>query len=303
MSILADKNTRLLVQGITGAQGRFHTGQMLAYGSNIVAGVTPRKGGARVEGIPVFDTVEEAARSTGANASVIFVPPAAAADSILEAVDARLDFTVCITEGIPVLDMVRVKRHMQDKTTKLIGPNCPGVISPDLCKAGIMPGNIHRRGHVGVVSRSGTLTYEAVDQLTRLGLGQSTAIGIGGDPVKGLGFTDVLSLFEADPDTCAVVLIGEIGGEEEQKAAAWIKNHMSKPVVAFIAGKTAPSGKRMGHAGAIISGARGTASQKIQALEASGVAVAKTLDEIGPILVRTLQNAGCYEQCLCREEE
>src|ERR1051325_2054006 len=255
MSILVDKNTRGLTQGITGSTGQFHTHACKEYGTQMVAGVTPGKGGTDFEGIPIFDTVEQAVRATDANASVIYVPPPFAADAILEAVDAGVALVVCITEGIPIADMVRVKRAMEGSKTRLVGPNCPGVITPGECKIGIMPGYIHKPGSVGVVSRSGTLTYEAVDQLTRLGLGQSTAIGIGGDPVKGLDFIECLELFAADPGTRAIMLIGEIGGTSEEQAASWVKQNLKgKPVAAFIAGRTAPPGKRMGHAGAIISG-------------------------------------------------
>ena len=250
MSILAGKNTKLLVQGITGGQGTFHSEQMLAYGTKIVGGVTPGKGGQTVLGIPVFNTVKEAKEATGANASVIYVPPMFAADSILEAIDAELDLVVCITEGIPVLDMMRVKNYLVGKKTRLIGPNCPGLITPDECKIGILPGYICKKGHVGVISRSGTLTYEAVKQLSDRGIGQSTAVGIGGDPIRGTGFIELLEAFENDPDTYAVVVIGEIGGTGEEEAAAWIKQHFTKPVAAFISGQSAPKGKRMGHAGA-----------------------------------------------------
>lgn len=289
MSILVHRDTRVICQGITGSAGSFHTQQMLDYGTQVVAGVTPGKGGTSVLGVPVFDTVAQAVRETGANASVIFVPAPFAADAILEAVDAGLELVVCITEGIPVLDMVKVKRVLQDSPTRLIGPNCPGVITPGACKIGIMPGAIHRPGSIGVVSRSGTLTYEAVDQLTKLGLGQSTCIGIGGDPVHGLGFVEVLELFEHDPDTEAVVLIGEIGGTDEEQAAAFVQAHMSKPVVAFIAGQTAPKGKRMGHAGAIIAGGKGTAEEKVKALQAAGIWVAESPAVIGETMQRRLR--------------
>lgn len=288
MSILINKDTKVIVQGITGAQGRFHSGQMLQYGTNIVAGVTPGKGGQECLGIPVFDTVIEAKIKTGANASVIYVPPKFAADSILEAIDAEIDLVVCITEGIPTMDMLKVKQHMKGKHTRLIGPNCPGIITPDECKIGIIPGNICTRGSIGVVSRSGTLTYEAVHQLSQLGMGQSTAVGIGGDPVKGMGFIDVLKMFNADPETTGVVMIGEIGGNGEEEAAAWIQSNMKKPVAAFIGGQTAPKGKRMGHAGAIISGGAGTAKGKIEALRAAGVCVADTPDKIGEAMVRAI---------------
>ena len=288
MSILIDKNTRLIVQGITGSQGRFHTDLMQQYGTIITAGVTPGKGGTEVYGIPVCDTVREAVQKYEANASVIFVPPKAAAASILEAIDAGLDLVVCITEGIPVMDMIRVKDYLHGKKTKLIGPNCPGLITPDECKIGILPGSICKRGHVGVVSRSGTLTYEAIWQLTSLGLGQSTAVGIGGDPVKGLNFVDVLEMFEHDPETEAVVMIGEIGGSGEEQASEYIKNSFSKPAAAFISGATAPEGKRMGHAGAIISGNKGTAEGKKTALRDAGVIVADTPDRIGEALLSAI---------------
>jgi succinyl-CoA synthetase alpha subunit len=275
MSILVDRKTRVLVQGITGAAGSFHARQMKAYGTALVAGVTPGRGGTLFEDeVPVFDTVAEAVRRTGADASAIFVPPVGAADAILEAADAGVELVVAITEGIPILDMVRVKRALETKPqVRLVGPNCPGVITPEQCKIGIMPGHIHRPGRVGVVSRSGTLTYEAVKQLTDLGLGQSTAVGIGGDPVHGTNFIDVLRLFEADPATDAVIMIGEIGGSEEERAAAFAREHLTKPVVGFIAGRTAPPGKRMGHAGAVISGGSGTAEAKIAAMKEAGITV------------------------------
>ena len=301
MSVLLDKNTRLIVQGITGGQGRFHTEQMLAYGTNIVGGVTPGKGGQEVCGVPVFETVKEAVEKTGANASILYVPPKFAADSIFEAIDAELPLVICITEGIPVLDMARVKNYLVGKKTVLVGGNCPGVITPGQCKAGIMPGYICKEGHVGVVSRSGTLTYEAINQLSVRNIGQSTAVGIGGDSIKGLTHVDVLKMFEEDPDTYAVVMIGEIGGSGEEDAAEYIKNHMTKPVAAFIAGQTAPAGKRMGHAGAIISGGKGTASGKIAALEDAGVIVAPTPDLIGECLVEAIKKAGIYEKCLIAE--
>jgi succinyl-CoA synthetase alpha subunit len=274
MAIWVDSDTRIVVQGITGGAGTFHTEQMLAYGSKVVAGVTPGRAGQAILGVPVFDTVSEAVRETGANCSVIYVPAPFAADAIMEAADAGVALIVAITEGIPVLDMVRAKTFLEGKPSRLIGPNCPGIISPGMCKVGIMPGHIHRPGRVGVVSRSGTLTYEAVGQLTELGIGQSTCVGIGGDPVNGTSFIDVLSAFNADPDTDAVVLIGEIGGTAEEQAAAWIRANMKKPVVGFIAGVTAPPGRRMGHAGAIVSGGKGTAKDKIAALEANGIRVA-----------------------------
>ena len=289
MSILIDRNTRLIVQGITGSQGSFHTKLMQEYGTNITAGVTPGKGGTEVYGIPVCDTVREAVQKYQANASVIFVPPRFAAASILEAIDAELDLVVCITEGIPVMDMVRVKDYLHGKKTRLVGPNCPGLITPYECKIGILPGAICKRGPIGVVSRSGTLTYEAIWQLTCLGLGQSTAVGIGGDPVKGLNFVDVLELFNHDPETEAVVMIGEIGGSGEEQAAEYIKSCFKKPVAAFISGATAPAGKRMGHAGAIISGGKGTAEGKKAALREAGVVVAETPDRIGEALKKSLE--------------
>src|SRR5512134_3329194 len=288
MSIYIDKNTRVLVQGITGSVGAFHTKQMLEYGTKIVGGVTPGKAGAKVEGVPVFDTVYDAARATGANASVVYVPPGFAADAICEAFDAGLDIVVCITEGIPILDMVKAKRFMNGKKTRLVGPNCPGVITPGECKIGIMPGYIHTPGTIGIVSKSGTLTYEAVHQVTTIGLGQSTCVGIGGDPINGTNFIDVLSAFQADPKTEAVIMIGEIGGTAEEEAAAFVKAKMSKPVVGFVAGQTAPKGKRMGHAGAIISGGKGTAAEKIEAFKAAGISVSETPADMGKTLVRRL---------------
>lgn len=298
MSILIDETTKVLVQGITGGQGRFHTGEMLSYGTKVVGGVTPGRSGEEVSGLPVFDTVKEAKAATGANTSIIYVPPRFATDSILEAIDAEMQLIVCITEGIPVLDMARVKQYIAGKSSLLLGPNCPGLISPGKSKVGILPGYIHKPGRVGVVSRSGTLTYEAVSQLSIRNIGQSTAIGIGGDPIRGLGFVDVLKQFEKDPDTDAVVLIGEIGGSGEEEAAEYIRLNMTKPVAAFISGQTAPKGKRMGHAGAIISGGKGTASGKIAALEDAGVVVAPTPDRIGEALVEAAKKAGIYEKIL-----
>lgn len=294
MSILVNRETRVLTQGITGATGQFHTRACKEYGTQMVAGVTPGKGGTDFEGIPIFDTVEQAVRETGANASVIYVPAAFAADAIMEAVDAGVPLVVCITEGIPVLDMVRVKRYLAGRASRLIGPNCPGVITPGQCKIGIMPGYIHRPGTIGVVSRSGTLTYEAVHQLTQLGLGQSTCVGIGGDPVAGTGFIEILELFEQDPETQGVVLIGEIGGSAEEEAAEFVKNRMSKPVVGFVAGATAPAGKRMGHAGAIISGGKGTAAEKFRAFEAAGMYVARSPAELGSTMLGALKERGLY---------
>ena len=287
MSILVNKNTRVLTQGITGATGQFHTRACKEYGTQMVAGVTPGKGGTSFEGIPIFDTVARAVKETGANASVIYVPPPFAADAILEAADADIPLAICITEGIPVRDMVKVKRYLVGRKSRLLGPNCPGTITPGECKIGIMPGHIHKAGSIGVVSRSGTLTYEAVDQLTRLGMGQSTCVGIGGDPVHGLEFVDVLEMFNNDTQTTGVVMIGEIGGSAEEEAAGWIKAHMKKPVAGFIAGQTAPPGKRMGHAGAIISGGKGTAREKIAAMTAAGIRMASSPATIG----RTMQEA------------
>jgi succinyl-CoA synthetase alpha subunit len=281
MSILVNKNTRVLTQGITGATGQFHTRACKEYGTQMVAGVTPGKGGTSFEGIPIFDTVARAVKETGVNASVIYVPPPFAADAILEAADADIPLVICITEGIPVRDMVQVKRYFEGRKSRLLGPNCPGTITPGECKIGIMPGHIHKPGSIGVVSRSGTLTYEAVDQLTRLGMGQSTCVGIGGDPVHGLEFVDVLEMFNNDAQTTGVVMIGEIGGSAEEEAAGWIKAHMKKPVAGFIAGQTAPPGKRMGHAGAIISGGKGTASEKIAAMAAAGIRMASSPATIG----------------------
>jgi len=281
MSILIDETTRVLVQGFTGKEASFHAEQSIAYGTQIVGGVVPGKGGQRHLDRPVFDTVHQAVRATGANASVIFVPPAFAADAIMEAADAGLEVVVCITEGIPTSDMVKVWHFLKGRRSRLIGPNCPGIISPGKCKIGIMPGHIHKPGHVGVVSRSGTLTYEAVWQLTLLGIGQSTCIGIGGDPIIGTNFIDAIELFNDDPDTHAIVLIGEIGGNAEEMAAAYVKQHVKKPVIGFVAGQTAPPGRRMGHAGAIISGGSGRASDKIAAMRAAGITVCETPAEIG----------------------
>jgi succinyl-CoA synthetase alpha subunit len=291
MAILVNKETRVLTQGITGVTGRFHTTACKEYGTQMVAGVTPGKGGTSYEGIPVFDTVSRAVAETGANASVIYVPPPFAADAILEAADAGIALIVCITDGVPVRDMVRVKRFLAGRGSRLLGPNCPGVITPGECKIGIMPGHIHRRGTIGVVSRSGTLTYEAVDQLTRLGLGQSTCVGIGGDPVHGLEFIDVLDLFSRDPGTAAVVMIGEIGGSAEEEAAGWIEANMKKPVAGFIAGQTAPPGKRMGHAGAIIAGGKGTAKEKIETMTKAGIRMAPTPALIGQTMQEALGNS------------
>ena len=289
MAVLVDKNTRLIVQGITGREGTFHAKACQEYGTKVVGGVTPGKGGTTHEGWPVFNTVEEAVKETGANVSVIFVPPPFAADGILEATTAGLPLVICITEGIPVRDMIQTRYRMQGKRTLLLGPNCPGVITPDEIKIGIMPGHIHRKGRIGVVSRSGTLTYEAVAQITELGLGQSSAIGIGGDPVNGLKHLDVLRLFNDDPDTEAVVMIGEIGGTDEEAAAQWAKENMKKPVVGFIAGVTAPEGKRMGHAGAIVAGGKGTAQEKLAVMEACGIKVTRNPAEMGKLLVSVLQ--------------
>jgi succinyl-CoA synthetase alpha subunit len=292
MSILINKKSRIVVQGITGRSGLFHTQQCRAYGSNIVAGVTPGKGGIHIEGIPVFNTVAEAVKYTEANVSMIFVPPPGAADAILEAAAAGLDLAVCITEGIPVRDMVPVKANLSQSRMLLVGPNCPGVITPGECKIGIMPGHIHKPGTIGVVSRSGTLTYEAVKQLTDVGLGQSTCVGIGGDPIIGMNFIDVLSLFNEDPETEGVFMIGEIGGAAEEEAAYWIREHMKKPVAAFIAGVTAPPGKRMGHAGAIITGGKGKAEDKIRTLSECGVTVASSPTRMGEAMLTALAAAG-----------
>src|ERR1041384_338384 len=289
LSILVDRNTRVVVQGITGKEGSFHSGLMIAYGTKVVAGVTPGKGGTEHDGVPIFNTLAEAVKETGANASVVYVPPAFAADAIMEAADSRLPLVVCITEGIPALDMVKAFDYLRDKTTRFIGPNCPGIISPGKCKIGIMPGHIHIEGRVGVVSRSGTLTYEAVHQLTHLGLGQSTAIGIGGDPVIGTNFVDALKLFEEDPETDAVVMIGEIGGTAEDQAAQFVRDYMTKPVVGFIAGQTAPPGRRMGHAGAIIAGGKGTAAEKMAAMKDAGIHVVNSPADLGARTVEVLR--------------
>lgn len=288
MSVLVDKSTRLVVQGITGKEGTFHTKQMVEYGTNVVGGVTPGKGGTTHEGIPVFNTVADAVKEAGANASVIYVPPSFAADAVMEAADAGIPVVVCITEGIPTLDMVKVKEYLNDKPTRLIGPNCPGIISPGKCKIGIMPGHIHREGPIGVVSRSGTLTYEAVGQLTALGLGQSSAIGIGGDPIVGTTHVDALRLFQADNETTGIVMIGEIGGTAEEEAATFAKENVTKPIVAFIAGQTAPPGRRMGHAGAIIAGGKGTAAEKMKALAEAGIHVVKSPADIGKAMKEAL---------------
>ncbi|MFS1513213.1 succinate--CoA ligase subunit alpha [Chengkuizengella sp. SCS-71B] len=309
MSILINKDTKVITQGITGSTGMLHTKGALDYGTQMVGGVTPGKGGTNVDielengntvSLPVFNTVMEAVKETGATVSVIYVPPAFAADAIMEAVDTEVELAICITEGIPVLDMVKVQKYMEGKKTLLIGPNCPGLITPDECKIGIMPGYIHTKGHVGVVSRSGTLTYEAVHQLTTRGIGQSSAVGIGGDPVKGMEFIDVLDRFNEDPDTYAVIMIGEIGGTAEEEAAEWIKENMKKPVVGFIGGKTAPPGKRMGHAGAIISGGKGTAAEKTATLEACGIKVAPTPSDMGATLVSVLEQHGLLQKCITK---
>lgn len=300
MSVFVNKDTKVVVQGITGSQGLFHTTQMLEYGTKVVGGVTPGKGGTEVAGVPVFNTLAECVEKTGANVSIIYVPPAFAADAIVEAVDAELDLVICITEGIPIMDMIKVKRYMEGKKTRLIGPNCPGVITPGETKIGIMPGYIHQKGHVGIVSRSGTLTYEAVHQLTQAGVGQSTAVGIGGDPVNGTNFIDVLKAFNEDEDTYAVIMIGEIGGDAEEQAAEWVKANMTKPVIGFIGGQSAPPGKRMGHAGAIVSGGQGTAAAKIETLNANGIKVAETPAVIGETLIGVLKENGIYEKCLTK---
>ncbi|KGX88461.1 succinate--CoA ligase subunit alpha [Pontibacillus litoralis] len=297
MGVFINKDTKVIVQGITGSTALFHTKQMLEYGTKIVGGVTPKKGGTEVEGVPVFNTVQEAVDQTSATASVVYVPAPFAADAIMEAVDAELDLVICITEHIPVIDMVKVKRYMEGKKTRLVGPNCPGVITADECKIGIMPGYIHKKGHIGVVSRSGTLTYEAVHQLTQAGIGQTTAVGIGGDPVNGTDFIDALQAFQDDPETYAVVMIGEIGGTAEEEAAQFVKDHMDKPVVGFIGGRTAPPGKRMGHAGAIISGGKGTAEEKIAVMNECGIEVAETPSVIGETLIKVIQEKGLYDKC------
>jgi len=289
MSILVNKDTKVICQGITGSNGLFHTRQCLEYGTKIVGGVTPGKGGMKVDGIPVFNTVHEAVKNTGANASMIFVPAPFAADAIMEAADGGINIIVCITEGIPVLDMIKVMAYLKERNARLIGPNCPGIITPGECKIGIMPGYIHMPGEVGIISRSGTLTYEAVNQLSQRGIGQSTCIGLGGDPIIGTSFIDALALFEKDPGTKAVVMIGEIGGTAEEEAAEFIKNSMKKPVVGFVAGQTAPKGRRMGHAGAIISGGTGTALEKIKAMEKAGLTVAKSPAEMGATVASILK--------------
>jgi succinyl-CoA synthetase alpha subunit len=296
MAVLVDENTRLVVQGITGREGTFHTRQAMAYGTRVVAGVTPGKGGSMVEGVPVFDSVREACERTGANVSVIFVPAAFAADAIMEAADAGVPLVVAITEGVPTLDMVRVKKFLRESKTRLIGPNCPGIISPGKCKIGIMPGSIHLPGHVGVISRSGTLTYEAVGQLTALGIGQSTCIGIGGDPIIGTSFVDALRLMNDDPETEGIVVIGEIGGTAEEEAAAFVKASVKKPVVGFIAGRTAPPGRRMGHAGAIISGGKGTAADKMAAFETAGIRVPQSSALIGETMAGLLKPSALGHQ-------
>lgn len=297
MGIFVDKNTKVIVQGITGKTALFHTKQMIEYGTQIVGGVTPGKGGTVVEGVPVFNTLAEAVEATGATVSVIYVPARFAADAIFEGVNAELELVVCITEHVPVQDMVRVRAYMKGKKTRLIGPNCPGILTTDECRIGLIPGYIHKKGHVGVVSRSGTLTYEATFQLSAAGIGQTTAIGIGGDPIKGTDFIDALQAFNEDDDTLAVMMIGEIGGTAEEEAADWISKNMKKPVVGFIAGRQAPPGKRMGHAGAIISGGKGTADDKIKALNAAGIEVAGTVAHMGETMIGVLKKNGLYEKC------
>ena len=299
MSILVNKDTRLLVQGITGKHGSFHTGQAMEYGTTVVGGVVPGKGGQTSDhGVPIFDTVAEAVEATGANATSIYVPPPFAADAILEAIDAGIPVIITITEGIPVKDMLAVKRALESSDSRLVGPNCPGVITPGECKIGIMPGHIHKPGKIGVLSRSGTLTYEAVGQLSALGIGQSTCVGIGGDPIIGTTFLDVIKLFAADDDTLGFIMIGEIGGSAEEEGAAYIAEHVDKPVVGFIAGQTAPPGRRMGHAGAIVSGGQGTASSKMAAMEAAGIAVVKSPSDMGETMKRLLSEKGLLEQAL-----
>ena len=297
MSIFVGKDSKVLVQGITGKQATFHTKIMLDYGTNIVAGVSPGHAGEKVLGVPVFNCVKDAVEATGANTAVLYIPARFAADSIMEGVDAGLDFICCITEHIPVQDMIKVRRYMEGKKTKLLGPNCPGVITVDECRLGLLPTYIFKKGHIGLISRSGTLTYEAAYQLTLAGLGQTTVIGIGGDPVKGLDFIEVLQAFQDDPETEAVIMIGEIGGTAEEDAAKWIKANMTKPVIGFIAGQQAPPGKRMGHAGAIISGGKGTAKDKIAALNAAGIEVAENVAQVGELTVKVLKEKGLYEKC------
>ena len=297
MSVFVNQDTKVIVQGITGHQATFHTKIALDYGTNIVAGVTPGRGGEKVLGIPVFNTVAEAVEATGANASIIYVPARFAADSICEGIDAGLEFVCCITEHIPVLDMIRVRSYLKGKKTHFLGPNCPGILTVDECRLGLLPTYIHKKGHVGVISRSGTLTYEATYQLTMAGIGQTTCVGLGGDPVKGMDFIDALKAFNEDDDTYAIIMIGEIGGNAEEEAAAWIKANMKKPVIGFIAGRQAPPGKRMGHAGAIISGGVGTADDKIKALNAAGIEVADTVAHIGETAVKVLKEAGIYDKC------
>lgn len=297
MGILVNKNTRVVVQGLTGRQAMFHAKITQDYGNNVVAGVTPGKEGETVLGVPIFNTVSDAVEKTGANASVIYVPARFAADSIMEAADAGVDLIVCITEHIPVLDMIKAKQYAKERGVKLIGPNCPGILTVDECRLGLLPTYIYKKGHVGVASRSGTLTYEVAYQLTMAGIGQTTCIGIGGDPVKGLDFIDVMDAFNKDDDTLAVMMIGEIGGTAEEEAAAWIKANMKKPVIGFISGQQAPPGKRMGHAGAIISGGKGTAKEKIKAMNAAGIEIAETVAQMGEVAVRVLKEKGLYEAC------